>query len=59
MGATTTDATLFQALNDVPRVDIAANLAAALEVGRRVSDLLNEMIAVRCGQGRLTPQEYF
>ena len=53
------EAGLFQALNGIPRVDIARNLQIALAQGRHVTSLLREVIALRRGAGRLAPAEYF
>lgn len=50
---------LFAALNGIPRVDLPANLQAALEGGRHIWSMLREVVALRRGPGKLTPQEYF
>jgi len=53
------DARQFQALDGIPDVDIARNLRSAFAAGRRVTSLLSEVITLRRGAGKLTPQEYF
>jgi hypothetical protein len=55
----TADARLFRTLNGIPEVDMGANLRVALAAGGRVTAILREIIALRRGAGRLTPQEYF
>jgi hypothetical protein len=60
MSATSqTEASLFQALNGVPPVDVARNLQVALTQGRHVTALLREVIALRRSPGKISPQEFF
>jgi len=53
------DGTLFTALNGIPQVDFPTNLQAAVSAGRRMSSILAEVISLRRGPGKLTPNEYF
>jgi hypothetical protein len=45
-------------LEGIPRTDINANLRRALAAGRRVTALIREAAALRCGPTKLAPQEY-
>lgn len=45
-------------LNGVPSVNIAENLRAALDDGRRMSAILREIVTLRRAAGRLAPSEY-
>ena len=47
------------ALNGVPQVDFPSNLQAAVGAGRRMTSILREVVALRRGPGKLTPNEYF
>ena len=49
----------FAALNGIPEVDFPSNLQAAVAAGRRMASILREVVALRIGPGRLTPNEYF
>ncbi len=53
------DGSLFTALNGIPAVDFPTNLQAAIKAGRRMSSILGEVVSLRRGPGRLTPNEYF
>ena len=53
------DADLFGTLNGIPKIDIPANLQAALSAGRRMTSILREVVSLRRGAGKLTPNEYF
>jgi hypothetical protein len=53
------DADLFGTLNGIPKIDIPANLQAALSAGRRMTSILREVVSLRLGAGKLTPNEYF
>ena len=53
------DAGLLDTLNGIPKVDIPANLHAAISAGRRMSSILREIVSLRRGAGKLTPNEYF
>ena len=53
-----TEAALFGTLEDVPKVDVAANLRAAGAAGRRISAIIRDMLVLRRGPGRLMPAEY-
>ena len=46
-------------LNGVPPVNIAENLRVALDNGRRMSAVLQEVVALRRAAGKLAPSEYF
>lgn len=54
-----TDAGLFDTLNGIPKVDIPGNLQAAISAGRRMTSILREVVSLRRGAGKLTPNEYF
>jgi hypothetical protein len=49
----------FAALNGIPEVDFPSNLQAAVAAGRRMASILREVVELRIGQGKLTPNEYF
>jgi hypothetical protein len=53
------DAGLFETLNGIPNVDIPRNLQAAISAGRRMRSILCEVVSLRRGAGKLTPNEYF
>ena len=53
------DTALFDTLNGVPKVDIPGNLQAAISAGRRMTSILREVVSLRRGAGKLTPNEYF
>jgi len=55
----TGDDGLFTALNGIPQVDFPRNLQLALAAGRRMSSILAEVVVLRRGPGKLTPNEYF
>ncbi len=55
----TDDANLFDALNGIPKTDIAKNLEAATAGGRRMWSLLGDAVALRRSAGKLTLNEYF
>ncbi len=55
----TNDGSHFAALNGIPQIDFPRNLKAALAAGRRMTSILGEVVALRRGAGRLTPNEYF
>jgi hypothetical protein len=59
--ATTTEPTpqSRSSLDDVPWVDVAGNLRAAMFAGRRFSSMMREVLALRRGAGRLSIAEYF
>ncbi len=61
MTATTAadDATLLDALNGIPKTDFAKNLEVTVTGGRRMWSLLGEVVALRRGARKLTPNEYF
>lgn len=46
-------------LADIPTVDLRANLSSALRAKQRASGIAWEVLELRRGPGRLTPQEYF
>ena len=49
----------FDELSGIPPVDFPTNLRTALAAGRRVGSILKEVIQLRSGTGKLTPNEYF
>ena len=53
------NAMLFASLNGTPQIDFSKNLQSALTAGRQMTSILGEVIALRRGPGRLTPNEYF
>jgi len=53
------DRALFETLNGIPAVDFPSNLQAALAAGRRMPAILREVVSLRRGRGKLTPNEYF
>jgi len=50
---------LLAALNGIPQVDFPRNLQLAVAAGRQMSSILAEVVALRRGPGKLTPNEYF
>ena len=46
------------ALNGIPQIDFPSNLRAAVAAGRRMTSILYEVVALRRGAGKLTPNEY-
>ena len=55
----TADGGLLDTLNGIPKVDLTANLDAAISAGRRMTSILREVVSLRRGAGKLTPNEYF
>ena len=55
----TADASLLDTLNGIPKVDVPANLQAAVSAGRRMTSIVREVVSLRRGAGKLTPNEYF
>jgi hypothetical protein len=53
------EAGLFARLNGIPSIDLPTNVHAALSAGRRMTSILTEIVSLRRGAGRLTPNEYF
>jgi len=49
----------YATLSGIPNVDLPSNLNAALSAGRRAPAIVKEVLALRLGAGKLTPQEYF
>ncbi len=49
----------YRQLAGIPNVDLSENLRAALASGRRATGIAAEVLALRRGPGKLTPQEYF
>ena len=49
----------FAALNGIPAVGFPSNLHAAVSAGRRMTSILREVVALRRGPGKLTPNEFF
>ena len=49
----------YDMLDGIPQIDVAANLRAAMAAGRRATSMLKEIVQLRRGAGRLTPNEYF
>ncbi len=56
---TANESLLFDTLNGIPSVDFPSNLQAALAAGRRMTSVLREVVSLRRGPGKLTPNEYF
>ena len=57
--STTITQPLYSQLAGIPNVDLSENLNAALAAGRRATGITAEVLALRSGPGKLTPQEYF
>lgn len=55
----TADAGLLNTLNGIPKIDVPANLQAAISAGRRMTSILREVVSLRRGAGKLTPNEFF
>jgi len=53
------DSGALERLNGISAVDLAANLQSALQGGCRAGAVVREMVRLRAGAGRLTPQQYF
>ena len=49
----------YSQLAGIPNVDLSENLRAALAAGKRATEIAAEVLALRRGPGKLTPQEYF
>ena len=49
----------YRQLAGIPNIDLSENLRAALASGRRATGIAAEVLALRRGPGKLTPQEYF
>src|ERR1700677_5033667 len=49
----------YSQLAGIPNVDLSENLRAALAAGKRATGIAAEVLALRTGPGKLTPQEYF
>ena len=49
----------YDQLAGIPDVDLPNNLKAALAAGKRATGIAAEVLALRRGPGKLTPQEYF
>lgn len=49
----------YSQLAGIPNVDLSENLRAALATGKRATGIAAEVLALRAGPGKLTPQEYF
>jgi len=47
------------ALDGLPEIRFPDNLRLAVGAGRRLGSILREVVALRRGPGKLTPQEYF
>ena len=56
---TYTEAPSYGQLAGIPPVDLSANLRAALAAGQRATGIAAEVMSLRLGAGKLTPQEYF
>ena len=60
MANTTNDSTAsYRQMADIPPVDLPANLSAALGAGKKAIEIVGDVLALRKGPGKLTPQEYF
>ena len=51
--------TSYSQLAGIPNIGLSENLRAALASGRRATGIAAEVLALRRGPGKLTPQEYF
>ena len=49
----------YRQIADIPTVDLPANLRAALGAGKKAIEIAADVLALRKGPGKLTPQEYF
>ena len=49
----------YSQLAGIPNIDLSENLRAALAAGKRATGIAAEVLALRAGPGKLTPQEYF
>ena len=49
---------VFQQLDGSPRVDVLANVQAALATGVSVTRVPHDVVALRPGAGKLAPHEY-
>lgn len=56
---TTRTRDLLDQLEGIPQININANLRAALAAERRVTSVVKEVAALRCGSEKLAAQEYF
>lgn len=59
MSTAVAEAALLPILNGIPKVDFPANLRAAVMSGRGMTSILREIVSLRRGVGRLTPNEFF
>lgn len=57
--STNVSSALYSQLAGIPNVDLAENLKVALAAGKRATGTAAEVLALRRGPGKLTPQEYF
>jgi hypothetical protein len=57
--STNIDPASYRQLAGIPSVDLSENLRTALAAGRRATGIAAEVLALRRGPGKLTPQEYF
>ena len=51
--------TSYSQLAGIPNIGLSENLRAALASGKRATGIAAEVLALRRGPGKLTPQEYF
>ena len=49
----------YRQIADIPTVDLPANMRAALGAGKKAIEIAADVLALRKGPGKLTPQEYF
>jgi hypothetical protein len=56
---TAADAGLVGTLNGIPKVDVPANLQAAISARRRMTSILRDVVSLRFGAEKLTQEEYF
>jgi hypothetical protein len=49
----------YRQLAGIPNIGLSENLRAALASGRKATGIAAEVLALRRGPGKLTPQEYF
>jgi hypothetical protein len=46
-------------MDGIPNVDLPTNLQLALKAGKKSSAIVREIVFLRLGPGKLTPEEFF
>ena len=49
----------YRQIANIPTIDLPSNLMAALGAGKKAIEIATDVLALRKGPGKLTPQEYF